>query len=89
MDAPTGSRGGVDHDLGLTRLCAQFLASSEFISLQSIICSTLLVPDHDHDHDFFLVDLIDTDMFLHAKLSRSFYGNGGPHFPAPSLPILI
>ncbi|KAG1899028.1 uncharacterized protein F5891DRAFT_1190206 [Suillus fuscotomentosus] len=72
MDAPTGSRGGVDRDLGLTRLRARPLASSEFISLQSIVRGALLVPDHDHDRDFFLVDLVDTDMFLRAKLLRSF-----------------
>ncbi|KAG2350216.1 hypothetical protein BDR05DRAFT_942722 [Suillus weaverae] len=70
MDAPTGSRRSVDRDLGLTRLQARSLASSEFISLQSIICGALLVPDDDHDGDFFLVDLINMDMFLHAKTAN-------------------
>ncbi|KAG1775238.1 hypothetical protein EV702DRAFT_1180452 [Suillus placidus] len=72
MDAPTGSRRSVDRDLGLTRLRARPLASLEFISLQSVIRGALLVPDDDHDGDFFLVDLIDTDMFLCAKSLRSF-----------------
>ncbi|KAG1793018.1 hypothetical protein EV424DRAFT_1548534 [Suillus variegatus] len=71
MDAPTGSRRSMDHDLGLTRLRARPLASSEFISLQSIVHGALLVPDYDNNGDFFLVDLVDTDMFLHAKSLRS------------------
>ncbi|KAG1891827.1 uncharacterized protein F5891DRAFT_1131475 [Suillus fuscotomentosus] len=71
MDAPTGSRQSTDHDLGLTRLQARPLASLEFISLQSIICGALLVPDYDSNGDFFLVNLVDTDMFLHAKSLRS------------------
>ncbi|KAG1898398.1 uncharacterized protein F5891DRAFT_955435, partial [Suillus fuscotomentosus] len=71
MDAPTGSRQSTDRDLGLTRLWARPLASLEFISLQSIIRSALLVPDYDNNGDFFLVDLVDTDMFLRAKSLRS------------------
>lgn len=71
MDAPTGSRRSMDRDLGLTRLRARPLASSEFISLQSIVRGALLVPDYDNNGDFFLVDLVDTDMFLRAKSLRS------------------
>ncbi|KAG1851348.1 hypothetical protein DFJ58DRAFT_729007 [Suillus subalutaceus] len=71
MDAPTGSRRSVDRDLGLTRLRARPLASSEFISLQYIICGASLVPDYDRDGDFFLVDLVDMDMFLRTKGLRS------------------
>lgn len=71
MDAPTGSRRSMDRNLGLTRLRARPLASSEFISLQSIVRGALLVPDYDNNGDFFLVDLVDTDMFLRAKSLRS------------------
>ncbi|KAG2741161.1 hypothetical protein P692DRAFT_201727134 [Suillus brevipes Sb2] len=71
MDAPTGSRRSVDRDLRLTRLRARPPALSEFISLQSIIRGALLVPDPAHNGDFFLVDLVDTDMFLRAKTLRS------------------
>ncbi|KAG1800758.1 uncharacterized protein HD556DRAFT_1430154 [Suillus plorans] len=44
---------------------------TEFISLQSIVRGALLVTDYDNNGDFFLVDLVDTDMFLHAKSLRS------------------
>ncbi|KAG1732179.1 uncharacterized protein EDB91DRAFT_1058197 [Suillus paluster] len=39
---------------------------SEFISLHSIIHGALLVPDYDSNTDFFVVDYVDTDMFLHS-----------------------
>jgi hypothetical protein len=67
MDSPIGPRRIVDQDLGLTRLRARPLVSSEFIPLQSIIRGALLVPDFDNYKDFFLVDLVDTDMFLRAQ----------------------
>ncbi|KAG1844860.1 hypothetical protein F4604DRAFT_1884369 [Suillus subluteus] len=60
-------------DLHFTHLRAVLLlkASSEFISLRSIICGALLVPDYDSDTDFFLVDYVDTDMFLCSQ--RKFF----------------
>jgi hypothetical protein len=67
MDSPIGPRCIMDQDLGLTRLRAQPLVSSEFIPLQSIIRSALLVLDFDNYRDVFLIDLVDTDMFLHAQ----------------------
>lgn len=67
MDSPIGPKRIMDQDLGLTRLRAQALVSSEFIPLQSIIRGALLVPDFGNYRDFFLVDLVDTDMFLRAQ----------------------
>lgn len=57
----------LDQDLRLTRLRARPAASSEFITLHSIIRGALLVPDFDNNGDYFLVDYIDTDMFLRVQ----------------------
>ncbi|KAG1832600.1 hypothetical protein F4604DRAFT_1886959 [Suillus subluteus] len=57
----------LDRDLRLTRLCARPTASSEFITLHSIIRGALLVPDFDNHGDYFLVDYVDTDMFLRVQ----------------------
>ncbi|KAG1799033.1 uncharacterized protein HD556DRAFT_1231771 [Suillus plorans] len=57
----------LDRDLRLTRLRARPAASSEFITLHSIIRGALLVPDFDNNGDYFLVDYIDTDMFLRVQ----------------------
>ncbi|KAG1870895.1 hypothetical protein F4604DRAFT_1583497 [Suillus subluteus] len=57
----------LDRDLRLTRLCARPAASSEFITLHSIIRGALLVPDFDNHGDYFLVDYVDTDMFLRVQ----------------------
>ncbi|KAF8136183.1 hypothetical protein EV363DRAFT_1395325 [Boletus edulis] len=70
MDAPTGNQHILDHDLGFTRLCAHPAARSEFISLRSVVCGALLVPDFRHAGDFFLVDYVDGDWFLRAKQLR-------------------
>ncbi|KAG1890839.1 hypothetical protein F4604DRAFT_1888578 [Suillus subluteus] len=40
-------------------------AQAEFFSIRSIIRGALLV--HDADLDYFVVDTVDTDMFLHVK----------------------
>ncbi|KAG2353885.1 hypothetical protein BDR07DRAFT_1454335 [Suillus spraguei] len=40
-------------------------AQAEFFSIRSIICGALLV--HDANLDYFVVDTVDTDMFLHVK----------------------
>jgi hypothetical protein len=65
MDAPIGSQPAVDQDLRFTWLCARPVVSSEFLSIHSIIHGALLVPDYANPHqDFFLVDVVDSDMFL-------------------------
>ncbi|KAG1886323.1 uncharacterized protein F5891DRAFT_968902, partial [Suillus fuscotomentosus] len=67
MDTPLGACRTVDRDLRLTRLHARPSASSEFVSLHSIIHGALLVPDFNNDGDFFLVDFVDPDMFLRSQ----------------------
>ncbi|KAJ8580971.1 hypothetical protein M405DRAFT_887350 [Rhizopogon salebrosus TDB-379] len=67
LDAPLGPQRVVDRDLRLTRLRARPMASSEFIPLQSIIRGALLVPDFDSDRDYFVVNYVDTDMFLRSQ----------------------
>jgi len=57
----------LDRDLRLTQLHAWPAASSEFITLHSIICGALLVPDFDNHGDYFLIDYADTDMFLRVQ----------------------
>ncbi|KAG1787539.1 uncharacterized protein HD556DRAFT_1246712 [Suillus plorans] len=61
----------VDQDLRFTHLRAQPAALSEFISIHSIIHGALLVPNYDSDTDFFVVDYVDTDMFLRSR--RKFF----------------
>ncbi|KIK41608.1 hypothetical protein CY34DRAFT_85128 [Suillus luteus UH-Slu-Lm8-n1] len=57
----------LDRDLRLTRLRARPAALSEFVTLHSIIRGALLVPDFDNHGDYFLVDYVDTDMFLRVQ----------------------
>ncbi|KAG1785725.1 uncharacterized protein HD556DRAFT_1450479 [Suillus plorans] len=57
----------MDQELRLTRLRARPASLSEFITLHSIICGALLIPDFAHDGDYFLVDTVDTDMFLRTS----------------------
>lgn len=55
-------------DLWLTHIKAVPRASSIFMLLQSLICSTVYFPDPDHQNKLLVVDHIDSDMFLHMKL---------------------
>ncbi|KAG1829882.1 hypothetical protein EV424DRAFT_1585853 [Suillus variegatus] len=65
FDAPTGPRPQQDKQLNLLRVRAQPCAKAEFFSVQSIICGALLVQDSGSNPlDYFVVDTIDTDMFL-------------------------
>ncbi|KAF8547098.1 hypothetical protein OG21DRAFT_1527385 [Imleria badia] len=70
MDAPTGPLRAVDHDLRLRHFHSQPPASTEFISLQSIIRGALLVPDFSRSGDFFLIDHVDGNMFIRAQQCR-------------------
>ena len=55
-----------DADLGLYRVRARLRKSAEFIFLDSIIRGALLVDSFDSEHrdESFVIDTIDTDMFL-------------------------
>ncbi|KAG1898719.1 uncharacterized protein F5891DRAFT_1129341 [Suillus fuscotomentosus] len=64
-DAPIGVQLQKDKHLNLLRVRAKLRAQAEFFSTRSIIRGALLV--HDENLDYFVVDTVDTDMFLHVK----------------------
>ena len=68
---PPGKRHAIDEDLRFIRLRTRSAALSEIIPLWSIIRGALLVPDFAHDGDYFLVNYIDGDMFLHSQTFMS------------------
>ncbi|KAG1859330.1 hypothetical protein DFJ58DRAFT_715722 [Suillus subalutaceus] len=67
MDARMGPQRIIDRHLRLTHLRVRPLASSEFITLHSIIRGVLIVPDFAVPGDHFLVDYVDTDIFLRSQ----------------------
>ena len=63
---PPGSMWRKDKDLGL--YCFQLKATQyEIISLESIVCGALLVSDPENPEHCFVVDTVDSDMFLRMK----------------------
>ncbi|KAG1719430.1 hypothetical protein EDB19DRAFT_1648175, partial [Suillus lakei] len=58
-----------EHTLDLTLVLPMDASppSPEFITLHSIICGALLVPDFDNHGDYFLVGYVDTDMSLRVR----------------------
>ncbi|KIJ59110.1 hypothetical protein HYDPIDRAFT_177922 [Hydnomerulius pinastri MD-312] len=65
--AGIGAARRFDRDMELTRVKAVPHASSIFVPLKSIICGVVLVPDTDHDDEFFVVNHLDSDMFLRVQ----------------------
>jgi len=65
-DAGIGVHRRQDIDLGLWRVRAKPRASSEFISIRSIIRGAALArdPNLDTSNDYFVIHTIDADMFL-------------------------
>jgi hypothetical protein len=66
-----------DLDLGLWQVQAKPQSSSEFIFVESIICGIALASDPEAVNDYFIMDTIDTDMFLRIKALQ---GSSGLHF---------
>lgn len=66
-DAPIGRIYSKDIDLGFMRVKAKPRASSEFISVRTIIRGAVLVPDFEKDGEFIVMDILDNDMFLRVK----------------------
>ena len=56
----------LDRDFQLTRVKALPSTSSMFIPLESIIRGVVLVPS-DSENEYFVVDHLDSDMFLRMK----------------------
>ena len=69
FDAPVESlaQRPKDKDLRLFRVRAQLRTKPEFIPVHSIVRGALLAPDFDKEGDFFVMDSVDTDMFLRVK----------------------
>jgi hypothetical protein len=69
---PARDRPKKDVDLGFLRVRARPHKLAEFIFVESIIRGALLVNSFDSDHgdESFVIDTIDTDMFLRL---RDFY----------------
>ena len=66
-DVGIGVRRRQDLDLGLWRVRAKPRSSSEFIFVESIIRGAALASDPEAVGDYFVMDTIDTDMFLRMK----------------------
>ncbi|KAG1901334.1 uncharacterized protein F5891DRAFT_1128092 [Suillus fuscotomentosus] len=66
-----------DLDLGLWSVRAKPQSSSEFIFVESIIRGVALASDPEAVNDYFVMDTIDTDMFLRMKALQ---GSSGLHF---------
>ncbi|KAI6155058.1 hypothetical protein BKA82DRAFT_4326433 [Pisolithus tinctorius] len=65
----------VDKHLNFWRVCKQPRMSSEIISVHSIICGALLYPDHTRPGKYLVVDMVDTDMFLHVQMMHKAAGH--------------
>ncbi|KAG1826427.1 hypothetical protein EV424DRAFT_1600316 [Suillus variegatus] len=74
-DVAIGHRRRQDIDLGLYRVRAKPRASLELISVESIIRGAVLASDPATAGDYFVVDTIDTDIFLRMKSLQAHYVN--------------
>ena len=63
---PSGALQRKDKDLGLYHLHLK-AKKYKIISLESIVCGALLVPESKNSREYFVVDTIDADMFLQMK----------------------
>ncbi|KAG2336213.1 hypothetical protein BDR05DRAFT_1006072 [Suillus weaverae] len=66
-DVGIGVRRRQDLDLGLWRVQAKPRSSSEFVFVDSIIRGAALASDPEAVNDYFIIDTIDTDIFLRMK----------------------
>ena len=57
----------VDRKLSIYRWHLRPQSRCEIITMHSIICGALLVPDTKYTGDHFVVDTVDADMFLRVK----------------------
>jgi hypothetical protein len=73
LDAPIGPRRPSDTELELYRLRSHRLPGGyEIVFARSIIRGALIVADRKKEGDFFIMDLVDTDMF--SRCNRMFSG---------------
>ncbi|KAJ7038856.1 hypothetical protein C8F04DRAFT_950739 [Mycena alexandri] len=67
LDAPLGRILAKDKVLKLFRVRAKPRQAAEFISVHSIVRGAVLVPDSERDGDYFIMDVVEGDMFLRMK----------------------
>ncbi|EKM49412.1 uncharacterized protein PHACADRAFT_33470 [Phanerochaete carnosa HHB-10118-sp] len=67
LDAPVGVHLRKDKHLGLYCVHAKPRIQAEFFSLRPLVRGAVLVEDPDRYGDFFVMDVVDTDMFLRVK----------------------
>ena len=65
LDAPIGTCGQQkDIDLDLYRLHARQISQCKFIPVEAIVRGALVIKNPNERGEYFVVDTIDTDMFL-------------------------
>jgi hypothetical protein len=67
LDAPVGRTTAKEKALKLFRVRARHRRESEFISVRSIIRGAVLAPDSKRQGDFFVMDVLEGDMFLRLR----------------------
>ncbi|KAJ7765259.1 hypothetical protein B0H16DRAFT_1310292 [Mycena metata] len=67
LDAPPGRISAKEKALKLFRVRAKARQAAEFISVHSIVRGAVLVPDSERDGDYFIMDVVEGDMFLRMK----------------------
>ncbi|KAJ6480393.1 hypothetical protein C8R45DRAFT_1054375 [Mycena sanguinolenta] len=67
LDAPVGVVSAKDKDLKLFRVRAKPRPASEFIPVRSIIRGAVVVRDSKKNGDFFVMDVLNHDMFLRLR----------------------
>lgn len=67
MDAPIGRRTAKDKDLRLIRLRAKPRSQPEFINVRSIRRGAVLVDQGEEYGEYYVLDILDGDMFLRVR----------------------
>ena len=68
LDALIETRGQwKDIDLGLYRLRVRQISQCEFIPVEAIVRGALVIENPNERGEYFVVDTIDTDMFLRVR----------------------
>ena len=63
-----------DINLSLYRLCVKQISQCKFIPIEAIVCGALVIKNPNKWGKYFVVDIIDTDMFLWVReLYRAHY----------------
>lgn len=66
-DEPIEKYSEKDADLGFYHVQATSQKKSEFIFLDSMIWGALVIKDYNTENQFFIMNIVDSDMFLHMQ----------------------